>query len=229
MRAYKDLTGKQFGRLIAMSPTDGRSIGGCVFWKCLCSCGTSVNVISSSLITGNTQSCGCLQKETTRKLRLQDVSGIAINGIQVLRMSTKKAKISRAAYCFAICPICKKEWEVQVTSLKRLHSTQCRNCTLKQRESKTATTLLNKLENILDLKIEREHKLENRYFDGYIPELKTLIESDSPYWHKRQKDSQNDRYKEQIAKTAGLRLIRVKNDSPADHEQAIEKILTSII
>lgn len=58
----KDLTGQRFGRLVVIEfikPTD-KSRTYCV---CLCNCGNSVEVKSTSLVQGHTKSCGCLHKE----------------------------------------------------------------------------------------------------------------------------------------------------------------------
>lgn len=58
------LTGKTFGRLTAVKPTDGR-LNGAVIWECLCTCGKTTLVISWCLTNGNTQSCGCFRDEST--------------------------------------------------------------------------------------------------------------------------------------------------------------------
>lgn len=60
------LYGKKFGRLVALKP-NGRSKNRFIIWRCLCSCGQKVNVISSNLRNGNTKSCGCVQKEKAKK------------------------------------------------------------------------------------------------------------------------------------------------------------------
>lgn len=58
----KDLTNQKFGRLLALNPTDKRKHGG-VVWFCKCDCGNFTEVKSSSLICGETKSCGCLYLE----------------------------------------------------------------------------------------------------------------------------------------------------------------------
>ena len=45
-----------------MEPTERRQ-GTHVIWKCRCKCGNICYVLSASLLSGNTKSCGCLQKE----------------------------------------------------------------------------------------------------------------------------------------------------------------------
>ena len=64
-----DLTGQVFGRLTAIEPTEERRDGKIV-WKCACSCGSFVFVISRNLQRGVTRSCGCLRRETTRIIGL---------------------------------------------------------------------------------------------------------------------------------------------------------------
>jgi hypothetical protein len=62
----KDLTGKIYGRLTALSV---ESKGHSVFWKCSCECSQTTIATTSQLTLGNKKSCGCLRKEITSKLR----------------------------------------------------------------------------------------------------------------------------------------------------------------
>lgn len=62
MANRKDLTGKRFGKLVAIAPTDMRKYGHIV-WKCICDCGNIKLVRSIYLTNGDTQSCGCLKKD----------------------------------------------------------------------------------------------------------------------------------------------------------------------
>lgn len=61
-----DRTGLRYGRLLVVrrSGTDACKK---VVWECLCDCGNTTHVNSTSLTTGNTQSCGCLFKEKITK------------------------------------------------------------------------------------------------------------------------------------------------------------------
>lgn len=63
---YKDLQGQQFGRLTVIKKA-GAAINGCIKWECKCTCGKTTIVRSTQLISGNTKSCGCLQRETMSK------------------------------------------------------------------------------------------------------------------------------------------------------------------
>ena len=57
-----DLTGQKFGRLLVISDSGHRN-NRAVLWLCQCDCGNTCYIRSDSLITGNTQSCGCLHRE----------------------------------------------------------------------------------------------------------------------------------------------------------------------
>jgi len=60
---FKDITGKRFGKLVAI-----RTIGkkrGAYLWLCKCDCGNTTEVTSSKL--NRNRSCGCMVKEKRRK------------------------------------------------------------------------------------------------------------------------------------------------------------------
>lgn len=62
-QSYKDLTNKRFNKLIAKEYL-GSNNKGSGLWRCECDCGNN-NFITTShhLISGNTQSCGCLKSK----------------------------------------------------------------------------------------------------------------------------------------------------------------------
>lgn len=62
----EDLTGKKFGRLtvVGFSRLEKRSSNQYrYYWNCKCECGNEKEVLSNTLRSGITQSCGCLCKE----------------------------------------------------------------------------------------------------------------------------------------------------------------------
>lgn len=61
MKTVKDLTGQRFGRLVAIEKISAKGIA--TKWLCMCDCGKKVSVLTHSLISGNTSSCGCLHRE----------------------------------------------------------------------------------------------------------------------------------------------------------------------
>lgn len=54
-----DHTGSKFGKLTVIERA-GRNSLKKVLWKCACDCGNETVVVSGSLVTGNTTSCGCI-------------------------------------------------------------------------------------------------------------------------------------------------------------------------
>ena len=65
-----DITGQRFGRLTAIRPTEKR-LGSGVVWECRCDCGNIAYVSNTSLKSGDTRSCGCLQREAASKTAKQ--------------------------------------------------------------------------------------------------------------------------------------------------------------
>jgi hypothetical protein len=61
----KNISGKKFGRLLAIKPTNKRACGR-VIWQCKCDCGKTTEIYSAHLISGNSVSCGCFKKEQDR-------------------------------------------------------------------------------------------------------------------------------------------------------------------
>lgn len=61
-----DRTGQVFGKLTVLEQA-GRDKLKKVLWRCRCECGNETVVVSGSLVTGNTTSCGCALKEAITK------------------------------------------------------------------------------------------------------------------------------------------------------------------
>ncbi len=62
-----ELAGKKYGRLTATRRV-GRDKYRRSLWECQCECGNTIVVDSGSLASGNTRSCGCLMRDTNRRL-----------------------------------------------------------------------------------------------------------------------------------------------------------------
>ncbi len=75
---FRDLSNLPFGRLTVVGQA-GRDKFKRVVWECRCRCGVMLVVSSSNLVTGNTQSCGCLTRELaaarlTRPMTMAEVA-----------------------------------------------------------------------------------------------------------------------------------------------------------
>jgi len=60
-----NLTNKRFGRLLVTNHYE--NIKGRLWWTCQCDCGNFKSIRSQCLISSNTRSCGCLEKEVRNK------------------------------------------------------------------------------------------------------------------------------------------------------------------
>ena len=61
-----DLTGREFGylKVVRFAGISDKKVRK---WECKCKCGNIIYVRVADLTSGNTKSCGCLQKEIARK------------------------------------------------------------------------------------------------------------------------------------------------------------------
>lgn len=72
-RKKLDLNNQRFGRLTVLHEVGVKN--GVCYWSCRCDCGNHAEVSSSHLVSGATQSCGCLQKERAGAYAFKDLTG----------------------------------------------------------------------------------------------------------------------------------------------------------
>lgn len=100
----KDLTGQQFGRLTALYLVSAEKSGTTrnrVTWHCRCTCGNEIDVTADSLLSGNTQSCGCAPHEFNLKFveRLHYVEDTCLELLEgILSKETKSRSGFRGVY-----------------------------------------------------------------------------------------------------------------------------------
>lgn len=72
-----DMTGRRYGSLVAIkeAPRPPHITSRVTFWEFKCDCGNRVVLNGANVRSGNTQSCGCLQKKITSELRSIDLTG----------------------------------------------------------------------------------------------------------------------------------------------------------
>lgn len=99
-RRYERLPpGQVFGRLTVLEksapPTEYTAYKGS-WYRCRCQCGNTVVVRRSSLVAGDTKSCGCLLRETSRNTALNRVvhgpiaTGTVFGRLTVIRETEKR-------------------------------------------------------------------------------------------------------------------------------------------
>ena len=71
---YKEIKGQKFGSLTAMQFI--RKKGSNTYWEFECECGNKVIVQKTSVMSGLTRSCGCLQREVAKQYIVEANKGI---------------------------------------------------------------------------------------------------------------------------------------------------------
>lgn len=131
---YTDLKGKRFGRLTVLSDV-GRAVSasgrtsGAVMWLCRCDCGTEKIVRSGNLISGNTTSCGCFNRELvnlTKSVNSIDLSGKKIGRLTVLHEDVKSHDGCRRWLCRCSCGNTTTVFQGALTS--KTHQTKSCGC-----------------------------------------------------------------------------------------------------
>lgn len=123
----KDLTGQRFGKLIVIERAkvdEKEKHGKHAQWLCKCDCGNEVIVPSGRLKSGNTQSCGCLHKETVSKIGKNNLNPNITDEERKIRRNTyedrafKKMVFERDDYTCDCCGV--RGRNIKCTSLRQL-------------------------------------------------------------------------------------------------------------
>lgn len=92
-----DVTEQRFGRLTVLGEC-GKDNFRQYMWLCKCDCGNIVAVRGYSLRSGNTQSCGCLQKD--KNIELRTIHGMAKTRIYNIWQSMKERCSNPLNHCY---------------------------------------------------------------------------------------------------------------------------------
>lgn len=87
-KKYKDISGQSFGKLIAVHLSGKKEISNKKIWHCKCACGNETDVSYGDLVTGNTQSCGCLKKEKIKELYVENTSPCKLDSSKIRSTNT---------------------------------------------------------------------------------------------------------------------------------------------
>ncbi len=87
MRKIIDRTGEKFGRLTVVKIKRENK---CTYYYCKCDCGNELWVRSDCLISGNTKSCGCLNKKN--RFKTKNIKGEKFNKLIAIEPTNKRDK-----------------------------------------------------------------------------------------------------------------------------------------
>lgn len=101
-----DLTGRRFGKLVALTRGSDKISKNRIYirWLCQCDCGGTVEVIGPTLLNGNTKSCGCLQREKVASTMFKDLTGRKFSRLLVEEIELSRDKSNKIRYkCICDC------------------------------------------------------------------------------------------------------------------------------
>ena len=114
-----NILNQRFGRLLVIEEAPSKNNR--AYWKCLCDCGNEKIICGKDLRSGNTKSCGCLQKDKLRERSSKDLSNQKFGKLTALK-TEKSEKNNRIWLCQCECG---KLVEVRANSLLSGNTKSC--------------------------------------------------------------------------------------------------------
>lgn len=127
--------GNKYGRLFVVSLADKKGKRGQRYFDCKCDCGNQKTIRGTSLKDGNTQSCGCLHKESLKsKLAVGEISYNMLEHIyktgaakrdyefSLTREQFRNLIILKCHYCGQVPTLYNKFHNAQGTRINSYHS-----------------------------------------------------------------------------------------------------------
>lgn len=158
-KSIKNILGERYGRLTVINMSDERGLKGQVKWDCLCDCGNISTVIGSSLRANRTKSCGCLQKDATRKRSaLLNESSLGKRYGKLKVVEVEYVQDTSRAYAICLCD-CGNKARVRLDGVKNGHTISC-GCYITEFNKKR----IGKLNPSYDATITDEERIKNRTY-----------------------------------------------------------------
>ena len=161
-----DLTGKIFGRWTVLNKTEKRTKNRIIIYHCKCKCGNEKDVDAYTLTSGQSQSCGCLQKEIASELGKQkriDLTGERFGKLVALYPIYSEDKDKHTLW-HCKCD-CGNECDIDMGNLRSGKSQSC-GCTHSKQEENIIKILT---KNQIPFKYQYRFKdLAIKEFDFYI-------------------------------------------------------------
>lgn len=219
-----DLTGKRFGRLVAIKPSPRTNNG--TRWLCLCDCGNEVEVVTPSLTCGVTKSCGCFVSDKISEIKTIDVSGQKFGKLLVI---SREKSYKKMAMWKCVCD-CGNECVVAGKYLRNGTTSSC-GCLKSKAEMTCKLILSSHGKEFVPQKTFEDCKYKRvLQFDIYINVLNVCIELDGKqhfeaghFFGEKEYEEQKirDKIKNKYCKDNNIKLIRI----PYTQFNHIEEIL----
>lgn len=121
--------GKRFGRLTVAEVTGGTG-GGTLRCRCVCDCGEEAVVTSKQLLSGKTQSCGCLRLDRVRDALSVELTGSRHGRLTVLERALDRDTVG-VRYWRCVCD-CGAEKVVPTSAITKGYTRSC-GCLARER------------------------------------------------------------------------------------------------
>jgi len=119
---FRNITGKRFGRLVAVKCVSSDSRGRTT-WECRCDCGKTVDRTMRGLASGDAKSCGCLKRQPRGKI---DLTGQTFGRLTALHVDERKSTVGRGGRTRWACSCnCGGTAIVEVAKLRSGHTRSC--------------------------------------------------------------------------------------------------------
>lgn len=221
MGKYKDLTGHKIGLLTVITNTGQKSKNGSFIWECLCDCGKTIYVPTSSLTRKRcTKSCGCLSSVQSKKKNTKDITGDVYGMLTVIKQVVKPSYRvgKRGSWWLCRCE-CGNEVVVKANHLKTGNTKSC-GCIINSKAEKQIVSLLQNhhIEYIKEYVIDdcrssltnRPLRFDFAIFDG-SHNLLFLLEYDG------EQHTSGFRYEADLVKRAGENAYLQQRDRDKDN------------
>ena len=228
-RSLKDLTGQRFGRLLVFSRCKNKHDYRKAYWHCLCDCGCLHIVNGSSLLSGNTKSCGCYQFGNPQK-KLNPLDGKKFGKLLVLNYD-HTSKIKGVMYnCICDCGHKCLATYYQLIQGVMPCCNSCNNNNLFKNGLPTSYKAL-KLHEMIG---QGEHNYTTNVVgnikcinvDIAILEKKIIIEYDEWYWHKNCLEKDKDQTQKLINNRWYVIRVLARQNLPT--QKQIDKALVEV-
>lgn len=224
-----DKKGMRFGKLIVLE-TIPKYRNNQTYYRCVCDCGNEITVKSSALLTGNTQSCGCVHNP--------DLTGKIFDRLTVVKEESHIGH-QRVWLCKCTCG------NMITSTTYLLQSGRVKSCGCLRSENVSSFEVFignyltkNKVEYIKEYSFKDCKGIGNKVlrFDFYLPVQQVLIEYDGEqhfkpiaYFGGEKAYSirkQHDEIKNQYCKSNNIKLIRIPYTTS---EEQLVQLLNEII
>lgn len=170
----KNVVGERFGSLVVKKMIYERN--GKTMVSCICDCGSELTTYLTYLTSGNTTSCGCIQRKRAGESNTKDFSGmISRNGVRFIRRYQQNDHGCWLWLCS--CPCCGNDFVALPAKVLSGHTTSCGCAKMSSRERLIEKFLLdNHIEFTGQYRFADCVDKRELPFDFYLPTYHTCIE-----------------------------------------------------